>query len=42
MSVKEINAKMEEALDDGDLARAGLYASMLEEVESDLDNAIAA
>lgn len=42
MSIKEINAKMEEALDDGDLNRAGLYALMLEEVESGLELSIAA
>lgn len=34
MSIREINAKMEEAIEDGDLNRAGLFALMLEEAES--------
>lgn len=35
MSIKEIENKMESALDDGDFSRAGFYAAMLIDAQDD-------
>lgn len=35
MSIKEIENKMENALDDGDISSAGFYAAMLLDTQDD-------
>lgn len=36
MSIKTINSLLEEALDDGDIQRAGYYAALLIEAEEEI------